>query len=1168
MVLLTWISTCTATSYFYVLPVNTTYTSCPYQPCATLSHYLKNKTVLSSISDVEFRFLPGEHQVTSNMEMWHVVNFSLVGLSVDKSLSVAIICKSQSFVAFLYSYNISVSNIIFRQCDGNIKHLLFKDIWLLDQHEQDIIVSLFLFECYFCKVTNSKFFGYGLMGINLVGNSLLDNVTIKLETTKPAFENNICMYRIMLIYIARDNHHDSDVITMNKIFISGYSNNCHSTNSYPVIHIQLAQNQYNMMIILSDSQFYDMDQTVLKFDTVHNNNNNTALIKNCIFKNLKYNSAFHYEPITAQVPCINTTIHFVDCDFLVNENIIHMISVTILDNGIDGYCVFPTNITLENCNFLHNVGALLNLGSYEFKATRCIPNVYLKGYLHIHNNSVKVDELIHTDLIVFHNRAVYMNGNITISDNLAPKNIILFQYCNVTFATNITFLLNTCTQVITLEVWFSNTYINVMEYTNIVFADNICTSELISLNQLYENQKNLYPFCLFQYETTDKRNTNILPDHYSINFMDNVLYHNQDHGQDVTYREGILEFLTHCKWLPTAVFYGSHAGTINQQVISIDNQQWHYSKKICHCPQNGYNNCSIDLLGPVYPGQMLQLQLCIPQAKEKYIVYVETYAESLPTSACRIANQAELVHSMSNSSKTITLTIVSDSYKECELFLTAQPDLYSFYDVFIVQLLPCPVGFTFYNGICDCDPILLNDIEICYIDYSAIKRPANTWITARGQANNTEYLISDCPMDYCLPYSSNVNLLHPDMQCQFNRTGILCSQCQHHLSMVFGSSKCMECTDLNISIIAIVMVAGVALVVSLYLLNLTVTIGNINGIIFYANIVSINDSVFLENDNVFIPLRMFISFLSLDLGIETCFYHGMDSYTKVWLQLFLPFYLMIIAASVIIASYFSTRILRLTLNKSVPVLATLFLLSYTGVLRTVSIMLFSYSTIIHLPSGNQQVVWSIDASVPLFSLKFTILFITCILLFLLLVLFNITLPLSRVLLQLKIKRGFKSLLRAFNSSYKNKSSFWITIHIITRNLFLAFYLVELNLQLIISCAVLILLIAYQGYTHPYKGKLVNIQELILLTNLTIMYAVSYLDNTDIFTVVVNIMISLAFIQFCTIVLYHFLTYTKCKTATRVLRVIKGKVIKHFIQKKSDHIYDYNYDAFQDTEFVH
>ena len=195
-----------------------------------------------------------------------------------------------------------------------------------------------------------------------------------------------------------------------------------------------------------------------------------------------------------------------------------------------------------------------------------------------------------------------------------------------------------------------------------------------------------------------------------------------------------------------------------------------------------------------------------------------------------------------------------------------------------VHLLPCPVGFTLQDGKCDCDPILPAIIDECYIDHSAIRRPANTWITAHTQANSTEYLISDCPMEFCLSYSSNVNLLYPDLQCQYNRTGILCSQCQHHLSMAFGSSRCMKCINLHILITIIVIVAGIVLVTSLYILNFTVTIGTINGIIFYANVVSINDSVFFANDRLFKPLRVFISFTNLDLGIETCFYNGMDNY--------------------------------------------------------------------------------------------------------------------------------------------------------------------------------------------------------------------------------------------------------------------------------------------------
>ena len=572
--------------------------------------------------------------------------------------------------------------------------------------------------------------------------------------------------------------------------------------------------------------------------------------------------------------------------------------------------------------------------------------------------------------------------------------------------------------------------------------------------------------------------------------------------------------------------HGFSPGTVNQQIIQVNNQPWHYRKRVCYCPQFGYSNCSINVLGPIYPGQVLQLQLCIPGVKESYTMYAETLSNSLPSSACKIVHQAELINTISGIPKTINFTIMSDSYKECELFLTAQPDIYEYYDTYYVSLLSCPVGFTLQNGVCKCDPLLPSQVTKCFIDYSAVQRPTDTWITAHTQANDTKYSISDCPMDYCLPYSSNINLLHPDLQCRFNRTGILCSQCQHHLSMVFGSSRCMECTNIHILITIIVLVAGIVLVVLLYLLNLTVTNGTINGIIFYANIISINDSVFLVNDNVFKPLRVFISFVNLDLGIETCFYNGMDSYAKMWLQLFFPFYLVIIAASIIIGSRYSSKILRLTYTRSLPVLATLFLLSYTGVLRTVLTVLFSYSTITHLPSGHQQIVWSIDASVPLFGLKFTILFIACLLLFLLLIPFNIVLLFTRYLLQFRIINRFKPLLDAFQGSYKDKHYYIIAVYLVIRSLIFTLYAFQnVKLKLIIATIILVLFIGYHGYIHPNKNKLVNFQELLLLTNLTILYAVSYHSNGKVFSVVANIMISLAFVQFCTIVFYHCLTYT-------------------------------------------
>ena len=143
--------------------------------------------------------------------------------------------------------------------------------------------------------------------------------------------------------------------------------------------------------------------------------------------------------------------------------------------------------------------------------------------------------------------------------------------------------------------------------------------------------------------------------------------------------------------------------------------------------------------------------------------------------------------------------------------------------------------------------------------------------------------------------------------------------------------------------------------------------------------------------------------------------------------------------SIIITSRYSFRVLTLTYGRSVPVLATLLLLSYTGVLRVVLTVLFSYSTIAHLPSGHQQVVWSIDASNPLFGIKFTILFISCLVLFLLLIPFNITFLFTRCLLQFLIINCYKPLLDAFQGSYKDKYFYWVGLQLTMRSLFFVMY---------------------------------------------------------------------------------------------------------------------------------
>ena len=425
--------------------------------------------------------------------------------------------------------------------------------------------------------------------------------------------------------------------------------------------------------------------------------------------------------------------------------------------------------------------------------------------------------------MMFTDMTVHMNGPVIISHNGVEKgNILRFVSSEVFLSNKIIFEFNNCPQIVSLELKY--TYIKIMEYTSITFIDNKCHNELIKVDNINKDD-----FCPFQFMefNSKKSSTN----NYAV-----TVNNNTSTAQHKKCSYMYYHFNPKCQWLPTAAFQNYDSEQINHQIINInDMQPWNYHM-ICLCHENGSYDCNKNILGPVYPGQVLQLSLCTPCSNKTFILYTEIYDSLQTNTSCKITNSSEIINTISNHTKSINYTIASEASNICKL---------SLHEFFYVKVLPCPVGFTLKDEICDCNPILKKYIDSCNIDRVVIRRPASIWIAAINKTNDTEYLISDCPMDYCLPYSSNVNLLYPDLQCQFNRIGILCSHCQLSFSMVFGSSRCMKCTNFHILITIIVIVAGIVLVVSLYLLNFTVTKGTINGIILYANIISINDSYFL-----------------------------------------------------------------------------------------------------------------------------------------------------------------------------------------------------------------------------------------------------------------------------------------------------------------------------------
>ena len=106
-----------------------------------------------------------------------------------------------------------------------------------------------------------------------------------------------------------------------------------------------------------------------------------------------------------------------------------------------------------------------------------------------------------------------------------------------------------------------------------------------------------------------------------------------------------------------------------------------------------------------------------------------------------------------------------------------------------------------------------------------------------------------CPMRYCRTQSTELSLTDPSAQCSFNRTGTLCGQCKGNYSQMLGSFDCQECSNLWILLIVpLTLLSGVLLVIFLMTLNLTVASGTLNGLIFYANIIRANNTIFFNTN--------------------------------------------------------------------------------------------------------------------------------------------------------------------------------------------------------------------------------------------------------------------------------------------------------------------------------
>ena len=475
-----------------------------------------------------------------------------------------------------------------------------------------------------------------------------------------------------------------------------------------------------------------------------------------------------------------------------------------------------------------------------------------------------------------------------------------------------------------------------------------------------------------------------------------------------------------------------------------------------------------------------------------------------------------------------------------------------------LTLLPCPDAFNRSSSgeQCECEDRLINYGAQCVINdkiYIIKQAGSMFWMSTLRVKGKYQGLIlyKTCPLEYCKKTSVNITLKNLDIQCDHNRSGVLCGECKPHHSILLGSFQCQVCSNINLTLLLGFIAAGIALVFSLSILRLTVATGMLNSVILYANIVQANKAVFFVNNEQSI-FSVFIAWMNLDLGFQSCFYNGMDAHAQTWLQFAFPLYIWILISLIILISRYSITMSKLIGHNPIAVLATLLLMSYAKLLK---IIIEVYSSVdLDYPDNKKVTVWLKDANVPyLRSKHLALAIVTSLMVMFFFLPYTFLLLAGYKLYRYSGRKYFrwfntlKPLMDSYNAPYKISTRYWTGFLLLVRcalYIVFSFGTTNINLLLINVTFTLLIIVAWLS-VQIYEKFCCNLIEASVYLNLIILASATLAGtNTPTF---INLLMGTVLVTMVGIGIYHFhLTYTAksamwlfvIKNVTSVIETVK------------------------------
>ena len=721
---------------------------------------------------------------------------------------------------------------------------------------------------------------------------------------------------------------------------------------------------------------------------------------------------------------------------------------------------FMTSMTVANTHFFGNTFSQLQYNSAVIQLNNVNITV-TAGTTFINNMGSSI--AAKSSLIAFNGRVKFMNNTAYVGAAL------LLDCPDDTSQPSFLFL-------------FPNTTVTIANSTALYYGGGVAVNPVC----------NYYSSCFFQTPSSAQQNSMIYCQDNTALVAGSCLYGPSVYpcGMEHEMHRGFRAF--------ESLFKIDSAYSVDQVVLAPANS-------VCFCEDKSKNSCSTELHVSAFPGTEFTVSaLSTGMLNNISSSVIRATLTVIGGLGGKLSNGR--LQEVQRSCSQLMYSVISINVAQIKLQIENAPLSY-----INITILQCPLGFKFDEDkeMCNCNNYLINvpDIVIsCLINNNTgeITVSGKCWI---GMYSGKLAVHRFCPLDYCISELHSVDLQQQHLQCTNNRSGVLCGACQTGLSLGLGTARCLDnCSNYYLFLIILFTLAGLAVTLMLLKCNITVSMGIINPLILYANIVHVNAIIFFPQYKQLILtniLEVFIAWLNLDFGIETCFYRGMTAYGHTWLQFVFPVYIWLLVVLLIYTSRYSVTASKMIGRNAVSVLATLFLLSYAKLLRTVISAVASIS--LEDEDRKSHLLWRMDANVPYLSPPHAVLFSTALLAVLLYILPLTLLTLLAPLLQARTNHRMmrwvvriKPLLDAYQGPYKDKYRNWTGVTLLLRViLFTAFAAnthgnPSINLLIIAIVAPIFQLSSGILYKYWLNGILVR----FYIANLAIFSSVALFLNTS------------------------------------------------------------------------